>query len=281
MFDLDPLMPLFAHYFQYHAFGALAVELSVIDLLPRSEIELAGGHRHDHLVMHQQALQVRIPVRLAGLVMAIVLAEGRQVLQPLVDIGDQAVFGVVYPDAGRDMHRRNQDHAFLDAAFLERPLHLWGNIDVLAVFRSAKGQIFGMEAHQSDDTPGAEKAPAAARILVVDDEQQLLKILTRYLARLGYGVVAASSTEEAWEHIQASPESYALALIDATMPGMTAEELTTRILRVNPVIRVIACSGYPITREEFASLDPERVSFLHKPFSPDTLAAMVRGLLGE
>jgi two-component system cell cycle sensor histidine kinase/response regulator CckA len=135
--------------------------------------------------------------------------------------------------------------------------------------------------HQSDDTPGVEHTPAAARILVVDDEQQLLKILTRYLARLGYGVVAAASTEEAWEHIQASPQGYALALIDATMPGMTAEELTTRILRANPSIRVIACSGYPITREEFASLDPDRVSFLHKPFSPDTLAAMVRGLIGQ
>jgi len=120
----------------------------------------------------------------------------------------------------------------------------------------------------------------AARILVVDDEQQLLKILTRYLARLGYGVVAASSTEEAWEHIQAAPSGYALALIDATMPGMTAEELTRRILGANPSIRVIACSGYPITREEFATLDPERVSFLHKPFSPDTLAEMVRGLIG-
>ncbi len=115
---------------------------------------------------------------------------------------------------------------------------------------------------------------------MVDDEQQLLKILTRYLARLGYGVVAAASTEEAWDHIQAAPQDYALALIDATMPGMSAEELTRRILAANPAIQVIACSGYPITREEFASLDPERVTFLHKPFSPDTLAEMVRGLIG-
>jgi DNA-binding NtrC family response regulator len=137
-----------------------------------------------------------------------------------------------------------------------------------------------MEAHQSDDTPGVAGERAAARILVVDDEPQLLKILTRYLARLGYGVVAAASTEEAWDHIHAAPEGYSLALIDATMPGMTAEELTRRILKVNASIRVIACSGYPITREEFASLDPERVLFLHKPFSPDTLAEMVRGLIG-
>jgi DNA-binding NtrC family response regulator len=131
-----------------------------------------------------------------------------------------------------------------------------------------------MEAHQSDDTP-------AARILVVDDEQQLLKILTRYLARLGYGVVASSSTEDAWEHIQAAPEGYALALIDATMPGMSAEELTSRILEANPRIKVIAASGYPITIEEFVTRDPKRVSFLHKPFSPDTLAEMVRHLLAE
>jgi DNA-binding NtrC family response regulator len=138
-----------------------------------------------------------------------------------------------------------------------------------------------MEAHQSDDTPGAGGERPSARILVVDDEQQLLKILTRYLARLGYGVVAASSTEEAWEHIRAAPDGYALALIDATMPGLSAEELTRRILDANHSIRVIACSGYPITREEFSSLDPERVSFLHKPFSPDMLAELVRGLIGS
>jgi DNA-binding NtrC family response regulator len=131
-----------------------------------------------------------------------------------------------------------------------------------------------MEAHQSDDTP-------AVRILVVDDEQQLLKVMTRYLARLGYGVVASSSTEDAWEHIQAAPESYSLALIDATMAGLSAEELTQRILRANPRMRIIAASGYPMTAEEFAPLESNRVTFLHKPFSPDTLAEVIRRVLAE
>ena len=137
-----------------------------------------------------------------------------------------------------------------------------------------KGHVPGMAAQQRDPA-------SATRILVVDDEQQLLKVLTRYLAKLGYGVVASSSTEEAWEHIRAAPESYSLALIDATMPGMSAEELTRLILTTNPRIRVIAASGYPITLEEFASPDPNRVTFLHKPFSPDTLAELVRRLLSE
>lgn len=113
---------------------------------------------------------------------------------------------------------------------------------------------------------------------MVDDEQQLLKVLTRYLARLGYGVVASGSTDDAWEHIQADPHSYALALIDATMPGMSARELTRRILEANPRIHVIAASGYPMTPEEFAPFDSARVSFLHKPFTPDVLAEMLKRL---
>src|SRR5579864_8375995 len=95
----------------------------------------------------------------------------------------------------------------------------------------------------------SEHVLASARILVVDDEQQLLKVLTRYLTKLGYGVVSSSSTEDAWEHIQAAPESYALALVDVTMSGMSAEELMGRILRANPAIHVIASSGYPISPE--------------------------------
>jgi DNA-binding NtrC family response regulator len=129
-----------------------------------------------------------------------------------------------------------------------------------------------MEAHQSDNTP-------VTRILVVDDEQQLLKVLSRYLAKLGYTVVASSSTEEAWKHIQAAPESYSLALIDATISGLSAEELTQRILTSNPHIKVVAASGYPLTVEEFAPLNSNRVTFLHKPFSPDMLAELLRRLL--
>ena len=217
---------------------------------------------------------MRIAIRLPGAMMPVILAERRQLFQPFINIRDQAVLGIVHPDAGGDVHGRNQDHAFLDAAFFERTLDLRGNIDIFAVLLRTKGQILGMEAHQSDDTP-------ATRILVVDDEQQLLKVLTRYLAKLGYVVVASSSTEDAWERVQAAPEEYSLALIDATMSGLSAPELTQRILEANPHIKVIAASGYPITAEEFAPLDSNRVTFLHKPFSPDMLAELVRRLLAE
>src|SRR5580693_2316173 len=66
---------LFAHRFNNDAFRTLSVELGVIYLLPGAEIELAFSHRHDRFVMHQQALQVGIPVGLAGAVMPVIRAK--------------------------------------------------------------------------------------------------------------------------------------------------------------------------------------------------------------
>src|SRR5467141_2480898 len=71
-----------AHYLDNDAFGALSVELRIINLLPRPEVERTGGHRDYHLMMHQQALQVRIAVGLAGAVVAVIVAIGRQIFQP-------------------------------------------------------------------------------------------------------------------------------------------------------------------------------------------------------
>src|SRR5437867_1286118 len=67
-----------------HALLAPPVELAVENLLPRPEIELPLRHRHDHLPSHDLALEVRVGVVLAGLVVA-VLGDGRvgrQALEP-------------------------------------------------------------------------------------------------------------------------------------------------------------------------------------------------------
>ena len=119
---------------------------------------------------------------------------------------------------------------------------------------------------------------ATSRILIVDDEPQLLRVLTRYLAKLSYGVVATVSTKEAWNQFLADPTTYALVLIDMTMPGMSSAELMQRMRQVNPSIHLIACSGYPIEVKEIG-LTGEPPIFLQKPFSPDNLLECVKALL--
>lgn len=120
---------------------------------------------------------------------------------------------------------------------------------------------------------------AAGKILIVDDEPALLKMMSVYLSRLGYSVATANTTEKAWAEVEAAPGDFAVAVLDATMSGMTMEDLANRILGANPGLRVLAASGYPVDTSALEAGAPGRVSFLHKPFTPEMLAAAVRRML--
>ena len=117
------------------------------------------------------------------------------------------------------------------------------------------------------------------RILLVDDEPALLKMMSVYLGRRGYSVHTSSTTEQASELIDSEPLSYAVAVLDATMDGMSMEELALKMLQANPSLRVLATSGYPVDMSRLESAAPGRVAFLHKPFTPEMLAESIRGML--
>ena len=118
------------------------------------------------------------------------------------------------------------------------------------------------------------------RILLVDDEPALLKMMSMYLGRRGYSVSTSSTTEQASALIDAEPLSYAVAVLDATMDGISMEELAVKMLQANPSLRVLATSGYPVDMSPLETAAPGRVAFLHKPFTPEMLAESVRGMLG-
>jgi len=117
------------------------------------------------------------------------------------------------------------------------------------------------------------------RILLVDDEPSLLKMMSLYLGRLGYSVTTANTTERAWNEAEASVSGFDVAVLDATMPGMSMEDLATRLLSANSTLRVLAASGYPVDMTLLETVAPRRVAFLHKPFTPEMLAAAVRRML--
>jgi DNA-binding NtrC family response regulator len=120
---------------------------------------------------------------------------------------------------------------------------------------------------------------AASQILIVDDEPSLLKMLTVYLRRLDYAVVAADSTEKAWAEVEAAPHAFALAVLDATMSGIPMLDLAARMLAADPRLCVIAASGYPVDITVLQAAAPGRVIFLHKPFSPEMLGNTLRRMI--
>ncbi len=124
----------------------------------------------------------------------------------------------------------------------------------------------------------------AVRILLVDDEPSLLKVAGAYLSRLGYAVTAANTTEKAWAEMETALNgqdgAFAVAVLDATMRGLPMAELAERILGASDSVRVLTTSGYPVDIGALEEAAPGRVAFLHKPFTPEMLAAAVRGMLG-
>ena len=120
---------------------------------------------------------------------------------------------------------------------------------------------------------------ATARILLVDDEPSLLKMMGVYLGRLGYSVTLANSTEKAWAEVEAAPSGYDIAVLDGSMPGLSMEDLALKMLRANPSLCVVAASGYAMDITAVEAAAPGRVAVLQKPFAPEMLAAAVRRML--
>lgn len=120
----------------------------------------------------------------------------------------------------------------------------------------------------------------SGRVLLVDDEPALLKMMSVYLERRGYAVEAVASTDEAWARVQAEPSSYAIAVLDGSMPGLPSAELALRMLKISPAARVIATSGYPHDVSGLQAAAPGRAVFLPKPFAPEMLANLVEKMLG-
>ena len=120
---------------------------------------------------------------------------------------------------------------------------------------------------------------AAGKILIVDDEPPLLRMMGLYLGRKGFSVATSASTDQAWAMVEAEPSAYSVAVLDGSMPGMSMQELARRMLRANPSMCVLAASGYPVDMTALEAEAPGRVSSLLKPFTPEMLATAVRRLL--
>lgn len=117
-------------------------------------------------------------------------------------------------------------------------------------------------------------------VLLVDDEKQLLKMMSVYLRRLGYAVRTAEATDLAWAEVGHSVGELAAAVLDASLAGLSTEDLAFRLLEANPNLCVIVVSGYPVDMTVLEAAAPGRVLFLHKPFTAEMLAATLRRMIG-
>ena len=103
-----------------------------------------------------------------------------------------------------------------------------------------------------------------ARILVVDDDEGIRKVLKKILEEEGYAVDTAEDGEEAIE--KATEKFYNLALIDIKLPDMEGIELLTKMKDTTPKMRKIIITGYPTLENAVEAVNRGADAYVLKPF---------------
>ncbi len=115
-----------------------------------------------------------------------------------------------------------------------------------------------------------------AKVLIVDDESAIRRLLRTTLARAGYGVVEAADAREALR-VMASEHPQAV-LLDLGLPDRDGLELIP-LLRIGGQAVVLVVSARDATDEKVAALDLGADDFVTKPFDTDELLARLRAAL--
>ena len=115
------------------------------------------------------------------------------------------------------------------------------------------------------------------RVLIVDDEEDILAITRKSLERYGHIADTFSSAIDALEHFKNNPKLYDVVISDVRMPGIRGYELVTEMKRLNPSIKVFLMSAYEVWQST-ESLDPAAKvdDFLQKPFDRHMLCMTLR-----
>lgn len=113
-------------------------------------------------------------------------------------------------------------------------------------------------------------------VLLADDEPLVRALARNALERQGYHVLVAADGAEAVEVFQREKGKVALVILDASMPLMSGQQACAAIRSQAPHTKVLFASGHPLSG--IASDDPT-TRFLHKPYTPSSLAAAVQAML--
>jgi two-component system response regulator PilR (NtrC family) len=113
-----------------------------------------------------------------------------------------------------------------------------------------------------------------ARILIIDDDENIRKVLQTILEDEGYYIETA---ETAKKGIEKSEESfYNLALIDIRLPDMEGIELLTKLRETKPKMRKIIVTGYPTLRNAVSAVNNGADGYVLKPFDVEKILATIK-----
>jgi DNA-binding NtrC family response regulator len=122
-----------------------------------------------------------------------------------------------------------------------------------------------------------------ARLLVVDDEQDITTIIKKSLEGNEILVDEFTNSSRALEHFRGHPNDYSIVVSDIRMPSPTGFELAKEIYKINPDVKILLMSSFEIHKSEFAKVLPsiKVEDFIQKPVSMAELKNIVLKHIGN
>lgn len=105
------------------------------------------------------------------------------------------------------------------------------------------------------------------KILVIDDEPSLLKIMGKFLEKLKHQPVVADNGEKGKELFHQDPTSFYGVIIDYNLPNESSEEILVTLKNQNPNLKIVLSTGFSVDEisQQFTQISIDKT--LQKPFS--------------
>jgi putative two-component system response regulator len=126
-------------------------------------------------------------------------------------------------------------------------------------------------------SPGTTSEVTAARLIVVDDEEPIRRLLARILERSGYSCDMAADATEAQQAMRS--REYDLLLTDMDMPGVSGLDLIMQVTRDHPETATMMVTGMDDTSLAHSALEMGAYGYIVKPFEPNEVIINVANAL--
>lgn len=135
------------------------------------------------------------------------------------------------------------------------------------------------EAQAESDDWAADFSGGDESIMLVDDEEAILKAGREILKLYGYSITTATSGEDALDAYRKQGADIDLVILDLGMPGMGGQTCLKELRKLDPEVKVIVASGYSASEHGREAIAAGAKCFICKPYRLDNMIETVRGVL--